>query len=705
MSWAHYILQVNIYLIVFYGFYKFLLDKETYFTLNRIYLVSAGLLSASLPFLRFDWFIGQPLAQPMYTSVGQMNDYISVAIVQENVNRITLGNALAFLYVAGVLFFLVRFVMQLISVRILLKRGDKGFAFSFFGKKVIDVSLPEFSTINSHEEIHVRQLHSLDVIFFEVLGIITWFNPIIYFYKHSIKNIHEYLADEAAAKFQGDKEQYALLLLSSAFGVTPSNLTNSFFNKSLIKKRIYMLHKQRSKKTAVLKYGLFLPLFAVALVMSSATIRKNEKILAIAEKLPLFEPLSIIQDAISGSGRETLTAVSTPHSKSVVILNGNLPTQDLGQKSAPGWSGLMDHLKRSIKYPAAATVNQTQGYTLTQFGVLNGELQGVSVGGPSLGGGTDAEVMSRVLSYPDFKTIPDGKYVIKTSFLLNGVTGQQKNKDIKQPEGYTYVGEIVIRSYSPKTTTAKNDPDDVRVYDFVSLETQPTFPGGMNNFYNYLKQNLRYPAEAKASKLEGKVFLSFVVEKDGSLMDIKVDRKLGGGTDEEAVRVLEASPKWQPGIQNGNVVRVKYNIPISFSLASSTPNSGTTGEKSSSSVQQVYDFVASPTQEDKVHDFTSLDEAPTYPGGMTQFYQFLKRTVVYPKEAQDKNIQGKVFVSFTVEKDGELTNIKVDRKLGGGADEEAIRVLKLSPHWIPGLLDKKPVRVKYNIPISFSLSK
>ncbi|MBC7565537.1 MAG: energy transducer TonB [Pedobacter sp.] len=466
-----------------------------------------------------------------------------------------------------------------------------------------------------------------------------------------------------------------------------------------------MLHKQRSKKTAVLKYGLFLPLFAVALVMSSATIRKNEKILAIAEKLPLSEPLSIIQDAISGTGRETLTAVSTPHSKSVVILNGNLPTQDLGQKSAPGWSGLMDHLKRSIKYPAAATANQTQGYTLTQFGVLNGELQGVSVGGPSLGGGTDAEVMSRVLSYPDFKTIPDGKYVIKTSFLLNGVTGQQKNKDIKQPEGYTYVGEIVIRSYSPKTTTAKNDPNDIRVYDFVSLEFQPTFPGGMNNFYAYLKENVRYPSEAKASKLEGKVFLSFVVEKDGSLMDIKVDRKLGGGTDEEAVRVLEASPKWQPGIQNGNVVRVKYNIPISFSLASSTPNSGTTGEKSSSSVQQVYDFVASPIQEDKVHDFTSLDQQPTFPGGMAQFYQYLKRTVVYPMEAQEKNIQGKVFLSFTVEKNGELTNIKVDRKLGGGTDEEAIRVIKLSPHWIPGLLDKKPVRVKYNIPISFTLSK
>jgi hypothetical protein len=357
MSWAHYILQVNIYLIVFYGFYKFLLDKETYFVLNRLYLVSAGLLSAALPFLRFEWFIRQPLAQPVYSSVGQMNDYISVAIVQENVSNVTLGNSLAILYVAGVLFFILRFIVQLISVGILLKRGNKGFAFSFFGKKVIDVSLPEFRTINSHEEIHIRQLHSLDIIFFEVLGIITWFNPIIYFYKHSIKNIHEFLADEEAAKFQGDKEQYALLLLSSAFGVTPSNLTNSFFNKSLIKKRIYMLHKQRSKKIAILKYGLFLPLFAIALVASSATIRKNEKIIAVAEKLPLAEPLIILKEAVAGVADN-----ATEHGvSSMTTVTSKLSSSQDSVAAKIDWSGLMTHLSKTVRYPPAATINQTQG--------------------------------------------------------------------------------------------------------------------------------------------------------------------------------------------------------------------------------------------------------------------------------------------------------------------------------------------------------
>lgn len=109
--------------------------------------------------------------------------------------------------------------------------------------------------------------------------------------------------------------------------------------------------------------------------------------------------------------------------------------------------------------------------------------------------------------------------------------------------------------------------EDTKVYDFVSLETQPSFPGGMEKFYAYLKKAVRYPPMAQENNIQGKVFLSFVVEKDGSLTDIKVDRKLGGGTDEEAVRVLKASPRWIPGVQNGKKVRVKYNIPISFTLS------------------------------------------------------------------------------------------------------------------------------------------
>ncbi len=128
-------------------------------------------------------------------------------------------------------------------------------------------------------------------------------------------------------------------------------------------------------------------------------------------------------------------------------------------------------------------------------------------------------------------------------------------------------GAIVITEAAgigTKNTTAMEDGN--QIVDAIVLEVQPTFPGGMEKFYAYLKKTVRYPSMAQDQGIQGKVFLSFIIEKNGDLTDIKVDRTLGGGTDEEAVRVLKASPRWLPGIQNGKAVRVKYNIPISFNL-------------------------------------------------------------------------------------------------------------------------------------------
>lgn len=129
-------------------------------------------------------------------------------------------------------------------------------------------------------------------------------------------------------------------------------------------------------------------------------------------------------------------------------------------------------------------------------------------------------------------------------------------------------GEIVIEGPTGKGPVGAKATEDTHVYDtFSALEVQPTFPGGMDKFYAYLSKSIRYPAAAQEINIQGKVFVSFIIEKNGKLSDIKVERKLGYGTDEEAIRVLNASPRWMPGIQNGIAVRVKYNIPISFSLA------------------------------------------------------------------------------------------------------------------------------------------
>ena len=101
---------------------------------------------------------------------------------------------------------------------------------------------------------------------------------------------------------------------------------------------------------------------------------------------------------------------------------------------------------------------------------------------------------------------------------------------------------------------------------FTNVEVLPTFPGGLEKFGAFLGKNLRYPPVARENGIQGRVYCTFVVEKDGSLTDIKVTRGIGGGCDEEAVRVLKSSPKWNPGVQNGRNVRVSYTVPIFFQL-------------------------------------------------------------------------------------------------------------------------------------------
>ena len=106
--------------------------------------------------------------------------------------------------------------------------------------------------------------------------------------------------------------------------------------------------------------------------------------------------------------------------------------------------------------------------------------------------------------------------------------------------------------------------EDNSIRDFTSLEVLPEFPGGLAGWGKYLQKNLRYPPVARESSISGRVSLSFVVEKNGKLTDVKVLRGIGGGCDEESVRVLKGAPAWKPGIQNGRPVRVAYSITIFF---------------------------------------------------------------------------------------------------------------------------------------------
>jgi protein TonB len=129
-----------------------------------------------------------------------------------------------------------------------------------------------------------------------------------------------------------------------------------------------------------------------------------------------------------------------------------------------------------------------------------------------------------------------------------------------------------VNSGKATDTASKNSVVTITTVDstgkiFTAVEHEPEFKGGIAAFYRFLRDNIHYPENARLNKIQVKVFISFVVEKDGSLTNIKVLKGVSKDLDAEALRVIKASPNWNPGTQNGKPVRVAYTMPLSFALA------------------------------------------------------------------------------------------------------------------------------------------
>ena len=123
---------------------------------------------------------------------------------------------------------------------------------------------------------------------------------------------------------------------------------------------------------------------------------------------------------------------------------------------------------------------------------------------------------------------------------------------------------VVVALFCSTSVMAQTEVEDDAI--FVVAENAPEFPGGNDSLYAYIARNIKYPETAKKEKIEGRVFVTFVIEKDGQVSSAKILRDIGGGCGEEAIRVVKNMPKWKPGTQRGNPVRFQFNLPVSFLL-------------------------------------------------------------------------------------------------------------------------------------------
>jgi TonB family protein len=470
ISFTKYIIESGISLSLFAFVYFLFLRKETFFWLNRWFLLGSIGFSAVLPFMHFQVIAPKPVILPEVVVTPYQNLLNTVNVYGNNVTYeaeqfVVNYHFIVYLYLAGVCFFALKLLMQLMQlIRIvltgkLIREGN-------FNMVIMNRALSPFSFLNyifvssdfhdatgwekilEHEQQHIRQGHTFDVLLFELIIIFQWFNPFIWMFRRALQENHEFLADQAVIEHGTAASWYKQILINQYVG-GPIALTNNF-NYSLIKIRMKMMSKIKSKKIANFKIlsGIVL---AICLIITFA-----------CEQKP--------------SDKKT-----QPKLKNVSIL--------------------------------------VNGHSL--------EISSDSVG--------ITNFMNLLVESGDLALEPDpatGKF----SLVKKNQTAQ-------------------------KSSSALSD-DDV----FMVVEEMPEFPGGVEALRKILANNIKYPESAKQKGIAGKVYASFVIEKDGSVSRVKVARGVDPSLDSEAIRVVSSLPKWKPGKQRGQNVAVQYTVPINFSL-------------------------------------------------------------------------------------------------------------------------------------------
>lgn len=239
---------------------------------------------------------------------------------------------------------------------------------------------------------------------------------------------------------------------------------------------------------------------------------------------------------------------------------------------------------------------------------------------------------------------------------------------------------------------------------FEVVDEMPSFVGGMSALMGYVSKNVKYPVIAQENGTQGRVVVSFIVNKDGSISDASVVRSVDTYLDKEALRVISDMPKWIPGKHKGEVVRVKYTVPVSFKL-SGPPAPELEVKDSILSEVVVTGLALEEKAGAEVSKIVSIpDVMPQFAGGVAGLMQYLGRNIKYPIAAQEAKEEGRVMVQMVIDKEGRATEPRVIKSASPSLDAEAIRIISGMPRWKPGLVNGEPVRVKYTMPIMFRLT-
>lgn len=678
-----YALKSAFVLCLLYVPYTLLLHRDSFFRLNRFVLLGVLLLSLVLPLCNVSWLSmdRQPVvhaAQMQMVEIGipvnvlPQNDVVEEVAEVSASTSFTLFGLLTLIYIIGMAVVLLLRLWQMGSLRLQLRRGslwrhsedgitvychaDRVAPFSWMNSIVISEEdyAESGREIILHETGHIRFHHSWDVLLLTLVQMVQWWNPLAYMAGISLRDVHEYEADDYVLRQGVSASAYQMLLLKKAVGYGSYTFANNF-NHSLTKKRITMMRKSKSNPWMRSKALYVIPVAALA--------------------LSAFATPEIVSP-IEGM-------VSEPESKGMEnYLTGQAAMEENRQNAAT-----MEILKTPVagnRLPADATY------------YVDGEKMERGIAVRRIVDGREVVLITRKGA--------DGKETVT-------VVGSSKNDAVD--EAKALLRKEGVQKLDVKKESA-NDNDSI--YNVVSENA--SFPGGDVALSDWMRKNMKYPEECRKQGIQGRVVISFVVNKDGSIVDLETVRSPHPALAEEGLRVVKSMPKWEPAKENGKVVRSRFNIPIMFWLDGGKKTQYTSPQKPQSS--------QSLTDEQKaVHDWF---------GAQPELMTHLNKNIRYPKECQEQGFEGRVLVSIAVEKDGSVSverseykpvSSKKDAPVAVNAYKnadgtqaaklseeelknlmikEAERVLKAAPKLKPYKNEKgETIRTTFEVPVMFRL--
>ena len=674
-----YFLKINVAIALFYAFYRLFFYKDTFFTWRRTALLCFFAVSAIVPLFNIQTWIEQqePMAAmaDLYATV--VLPELTLTPQPETDWKQLLADGVGIAYWLVVALLAARFLVQLTGIiRLgrrcptqkiddttvhLLPRPEGPFSFFHWIFVYPDAHTgEELHEILTHERTHARQWHSVDVMIGELACIVCWFNPFAWLMKREIRTNLEYMADEKVLETGHDSRTYQYHLLGLSHHKAAATIYNSF-NVLPLKKRITMMNKRRTRAIGRTKYLMFLPLAALLMIVSN------------------IEAVARATQKITAEVMEAVTPAETPEVQPQPENIATLPKQE-PDNIAPSSQPEMN---------VAPIPQQEKSKKVTYKGKIVDDEAGNPIS--------------------DVKIIVDHKY---QSITKSTVNAQGEFRIETSPEASILFehtksdGSKLVRFCTPKVLAQMN-PDNmvIELIPYIDIKTaateadvyevvenMPEFPnGGMTALMKYLSDNIRYPEAAHKAGIQGRVTVQFVVGKDGSIGNVSILRGINADLDAEAIRVISSMPKWKPGTQKGEPVKVKYTVPVMFRLAPEPV------EKIDETTVVGYHIPVA----GEVYDV--VDKMPEFPGGMTGLMQYLSKNIRYPAEAQTKGIQGRVTVAVIINTEGKAVNASIVRSVDPILDAEALRVASTMPDWVPGTKDGKPVNVKYTFPVTFRL--